>query len=173
MNTRTRTGLISVSVLVGALVLPWSGWACVFDGPAKIEDQAWAAGSILLGTVVETKSYFGVDGEIYTDVTLWVEADLKNPSFPAKVILTVLGGQVGNRYSWVEDTPGFSLNERVLVFLKERATPTPSMLTASALDKYWVKEDVVRGRNLDWLYGDGTAIPLQEFIAQIQAALKP
>ncbi len=172
MKTRMRIGLMSVLVVVGGLVLPGPGLACVFGGPVKIEDLARMADTILLGKVVDQKSYFGVDGDIYTDFTIQVEADLKNPSTPAQVIVTAFGGRVGNLIAGDTCAAGLSLNERFLLFLKR----DPSMLTLLAptrLGAYWVKDDKVWGPNLDWLYGQGTAIPLPEFIAQIQAALTP
>lgn len=173
MKAQMRKGWLCLLLILTGLSLPTLGWACIFAGPVRIDDQAQAANSILLGTVVETKSYFGANGSIYTDATLRVEMDLKNPSPPAEVIVTVPGGQIGNRGTIADCTPRFSPNDRVLLFLLERDLSTPVDMNGGLLDTYWIKDDQVRGMNLDWLYGRGAAVPLQAFIAQIQAALKP
>jgi len=172
MKTRTRRGWLSLLVVLMGLTMPRLGWACLFDGPIRIEDQARGSDIILLGTVVEMKSYFGVDRNIYTDVTLRVEADLKNPSPPAEVIITVFGGRIGNLIAGDTCAAGFSLNERVLLFLMRNPT-TGTVTDVTRLDKYLVEDDQVRGPNVDWLYGHGAAVPLQAFIAQVQAALTP
>lgn len=70
MEAKRLSWWVGVILLFGMLALPRPGWACIFAGPARIEDQARAAGSIILGTVVETKTYSGANGSIYTDAIL-------------------------------------------------------------------------------------------------------
>ena len=86
-----------------------------------------AAKSIVMGTVERTNSYYGGDGEIYTDVTLRVSANLKDGfGGPDSITFTSPGGEVGDVGVLFTTAPRFSEGEPVMVFLEETVTGSPA-----------------------------------------------
>ena len=85
-----------------------------------LREHTQAATSIVMGDVSESKSYYGSDGEIYTDVTVQVSATLKERSRKASGFrtFTVKGGSVGDPRVMFTDVPAFGANESVVVFLE-------------------------------------------------------
>jgi len=85
-----------------------------------LREHTQAATSIVMGDVAETRSYYGSDGEIYTDVSVRVSAFLKersrkNAGFRT---FTVKGGSVGDTRVMFTDSPSFEADESVVVFLQ-------------------------------------------------------
>ncbi|WP_051670321.1 matrixin family metalloprotease [Bryobacter aggregatus] len=79
-----------------------------------------AAKSVVLGNVERTLSYFGEDGEIYTEVSLQVEAKLKDGFGIADFLtFTTPGGEVGDVGVLYSSAPRFLTGEPVMVFLEE------------------------------------------------------
>ncbi len=94
------------------------------------------ARAILTGEVNRIYSYYGNDGEIYSDVTLRVTGSLKQSRELADSIeFTTPGGEVGDVGVYFTGTPQFKLNEPVLVFLEEDSTGS-----AVATAKYELNE---------------------------------
>jgi len=85
-----------------------------------LREHTQAATSIVMGDVAESRSYYGSDGEIYTDVSVRVSATLKersrkNAGFRT---FTVKGGSVGDTRVMFTDSPSFEADESVVVFLQ-------------------------------------------------------
>lgn len=77
------------------------------------------ADTVVTGEVERTRSFYGSDGEIYTEVTLKVTGVLKQQQeTPSTITFTVPGGEVGDVGVLFTQTPQFVANEPVLLFLK-------------------------------------------------------
>ncbi len=85
-----------------------------------LREHTQAATSIVMGDVSASRSYYGSDGEIYTDVTVQVSATLKERSrkSPGFRTFTVRGGSVGDTRVIFTDAPSFAADESVMVFLE-------------------------------------------------------
>ena len=88
-------------------------------------DLVKESSGIVLGEVLNTSSYFGSDGEIYTDVTVQVRSRLKDRGGKMGGTLTfsVPGGQVGDTRVVFSETPEFETSEKVMLFLDEQGRP--------------------------------------------------
>ena len=104
--------LIALSLISLAGTSLWAGRS------GDLRENTQAATSIVLGEVTESRSYYGSDGEIYTDVTLDVSATLKEMSRKTARMrtFTVKGGDVGDTRVIFTDVPAFAMNESVLLF---------------------------------------------------------
>ncbi len=168
MEAKWLSWWVGVILLFGMLALPQTGWAVLVAVEPVTPDEllirlARGAERIVLGTVVATSSFYGPDREIYTDVTIRVEADLKNLLPPAEVVVTVQGGQIGNTRSWVSDEPTFTLDEQVVVFLLQRG-PTWKVAGFN-----FGKVSIVEGQVLFL----GKTMPVADFLGSVQQALQP
>ena len=87
---------------------------------SDLREHTQAASSIVMGEVADSRSYYGTDGEIYTDVTLNVTASLKETSRKSGRVrsFTVKGGKVGDTQVMFTDVPSFETDEAVVVFLE-------------------------------------------------------
>lgn len=87
---------------------------------SDIRDNTNTATSIVLGEVTESQSYYGSDGEIYTDVTLNVNATLKETGRKGARVrtFTVKGGVVGDNRVIFSDVPSFEIEEAVVLFFE-------------------------------------------------------
>ena len=85
-----------------------------------LREHTKAATNIVLGEVTGNRSYYGHDGDIYSDVTINVSASLKDSSRKAARLrtFTVKGGTVGGTSVMFTDVPSFELNESVVVFFE-------------------------------------------------------
>ncbi len=83
-----------------------------------LRENTQTATSIVLGQVTESRSYYGNDGEIYTDVTLNVSSALKETGRKAGRLrtFTVKGGAVGDTKVIFTDVPTFDQDEAVVLF---------------------------------------------------------
>ena len=83
-----------------------------------LREHTQTASSIVLGEVTDSRSYYGSDGEIYSDVTVSVGAILKERSRKAgsQRTFTVKGGTVGDTHVMFTDIPTFETSESVLIF---------------------------------------------------------
>jgi len=95
-----------------------------------LRQNAQTASSIVLGEVTDTRSYYGTDGEIYTDVTVKVSAALKETARKSGALrsFTVKGGSVGDTRVMFTDVPAFEVDEAVVLFLEnDQATEKYSL----------------------------------------------
>ena len=88
-------------------------------------DAVREADSIVLGEVITTNSYYGSDGEIYTDVVLRVRSKVKDRAgrLPGTLTFTVPGGQVGDTRVVFSETPAFADEEAVMLMLDGHGQP--------------------------------------------------
>lgn len=109
-------------------VLPWACYALFssatlgFSATKEVDlkRDVRVAKSMVTGEVDRVFSYFGTDGEIYSDVTIRVTASLKQEKeSPYSVTFTTPGGIVGDDGVYWTATPQFKRDEAVLVFLEE------------------------------------------------------
>ncbi|MFH0767967.1 MAG: hypothetical protein V1932_00165 [Chloroflexota bacterium] len=83
-----------------------------------LDDLVGGASYIVVGKITQMSSQWNADRtRIYTSVTLSIEEQIKGDWNKNEITITVPGGKVGETAELVEDTAGFSVNERVLVFL--------------------------------------------------------
>lgn len=86
--------------------------------PVTTQELTRRSEKIVVGTVVNQFSAWDEYGrEIYTYITLKVEEQVKSIRPDSIITIRQLGGKVGNVESQVLGLPGFSIGERVLVFL--------------------------------------------------------
>ncbi len=88
-----------------------------------VREYTKSATSIVLGDVSENRSYYGNDGEIYTDVTITVSSTLKDTGRKSARLrtFTVKGGTVSGTTVLFTDVPSFEINESVILFLEDDA----------------------------------------------------
>jgi len=159
---------VRVIVLLGTLAFPQAGWAVLGTSEPLTPDElltqlAQAAERIVLGTVVAKSSYYGPDLAIYTDVTIRVAADLKDPSPPAEMVVTVKGGHIGNTALLVSDEPTFTVGEQVVAFLVQGG---PTWKVAGFK---FGKVSILEGQVLYF----GKKMPVTDFLGSVQRALQP
>lgn len=107
------------------------------------------AKSILAGEVTRVYSYYGPDGEIYSDVTLRVAGILKQSEPTAdSITFTTAGGIVGDEGIAYSNSSFFSVNEPVLVLLEEWVPGTLSPASKYELDGRYLPEVQMKGDNL-------------------------
>jgi len=84
----------------------------------EIKVLAQSADLILIGKVSERNSRWNKDNtKIYTDVTINVDEYLKGNGTNDKIIVTTLGGEVGEVGEFYTHVPRFDEEENVLIFL--------------------------------------------------------
>ncbi len=87
----------------------------------SVEDLTGQADVILIGEVREVVSRLGADRNmVHTYTTLSVDRYIKGDTTEKTVTIITEGGEAGDYGVWVEDMPGFTKNESVLVFLTHR-----------------------------------------------------
>jgi hypothetical protein len=85
-----------------------------------VENMSKNADLILTGNVVEQNSSWNENNtRIYTQATIRVEEYLKGSNNSGLVIVSYLGGEVGDVGEMYSHMPRFENNEEVLVFLKK------------------------------------------------------
>lgn len=120
-------------------VLCSSGFAASKED--ELRRDVRVAKALILGEVDRVYSYYGDDGEIYSNITLRVGATLKQNRETASVIsFTAPGGEVGDIGVRLKNLPHFDPGEPVLVFLAEAST---GALTATA--KYLMNQERITG----------------------------
>ena len=87
---------------------------------AEIKVLTESADLILIGKVSERNSRWNKDNtRIYTDVTINVDEYLKGNGTNDRLIVTTLGGEVGEIGEFYTHIPRFNNEEEVLIFLKQ------------------------------------------------------
>lgn len=91
--------------------------------PVSLDRLTANVDTIVAGVVQETHAYWD-EGRIYTDVVLETMEFLKHPTAerPDTLVVRTLGGQVGDLRMEVHGTPGLTVGEEVVLFLKKSDT---------------------------------------------------
>jgi len=93
--------------------------------PMNVAEITDAADVILIGRVESTLHCPASSEDIphmHRKVSISVEKYLKNPRNSEEITVIALGATLGNTTLWVEDSPEFEEDERVLLFLREDPT---------------------------------------------------
>ncbi len=87
---------------------------------SEIKNLSEGADMIVTGKVVDQKSQWNSErSRIYTSVTIQVDEFLKGSNNQNRIVITHLGGEVGNIGETYSHVPTFSNDEDVLVFVKK------------------------------------------------------
>lgn len=108
-----------------------------------------AAAVVVTGVVDRIYSYYGDDGEIYSDITLRVTGVLKQDAeTPDTLTFTIPGGEVGDEGVLFTGVPQFVVDEPVLVFLE--ASDAGKMMASAKyeMDGRYLPEVKMRGVEL-------------------------
>lgn len=124
-----RTVLVCLVLCCVALVpLPADASRLV---PRTIEELAIGSSLVLTGTVAETSSSWNQDhNQIYTTITIDIDAVLKGEITERVFAFTQLGGAVGDTVMTIIDAPTFTQDEWVLIFAKPEPGTTDQMTIA-------------------------------------------
>jgi hypothetical protein len=138
----------------------------------SVEDLTGEADVITIGEIKEVESRWNLwRTEVYTYSTVSVEKYIKGTGSETLTIITE-GGTVDDSGVWVEDTPVFTKNEKVLVFLKK--TGPEFRVVGLVQGKYIVENEEVRdisGEKVslkDFLRRVEDAIPLQDAVTPVR-----
>jgi len=86
--------------------------------PTSVENLTRASSTIVMGEIVSVgPSWQASSGEVFTHITANVSEYLKNNQSSTSLRFEVSGGSIGCYSVRAEDEPGFSVHERVLIFL--------------------------------------------------------
>ena len=132
--------------LAASAFLSIGGLSLASSHDVDLKRDVRAAKSVVLGNVERIASYYGDDGEIYTDVTLRIAANLKDGfGGPDSITFTSPGGEVGDVGVLFTAAPRFSEGEPVMVFLEETSAGSLGAQTLRATAKYPMNLDQVPG----------------------------
>ena len=111
---------IARSLFAICLGLSVSSAHALMEIPMSFSDLVERADEIVVGTVLEmtsTERFFGDFEHVVTDVSLVDLEVVKGETDGAEMIVTQLGGQVGDVVEWYPGLPSFEMERRYLVFL--------------------------------------------------------
>jgi hypothetical protein len=111
----------------------------------SIEDLAIHSSLVVTGEVKEIHSLWNdAHNQIHTYITIEIESFLRGSHKEESIIVTQLGGVVGDTAMTVIGSPTFSEDEQVLLFLKpEPGTRDKIIVTGLAQGKFHLKTDPV------------------------------
>src|SRR4029453_6738385 len=115
-----RTALLA---LLGIVFVAAPASASVVIPPAD-DDLIVHADAVILGRVTVIESHDNRLRKLSTYITLSVDEVLKGSYAQPTLTIRELGGQVGSMAGWVFANPEFTVGERVLLFLDQRADGT-------------------------------------------------
>ena len=113
---------VTIMNLFYAMVIVFSFYSTSFAQlkSSDVESMSKNADLIITGKVVEQNSSWNENNtRIYTQATIRVEEYLKGSNNSGLVIVSYLGGEVGDVGEMYSHMPRFENNEEVLVFLKK------------------------------------------------------
>lgn len=114
MDTKFRYLLLTVVLIYGFQITSHSQQLST-----SIEKLSKGADVVLTGKVIQQNSSWNEDRtRIYTDATIQVEEYLKGNTNESSIIVTYLGGEVGEVGELYTHMPRFEDDEEILVFLK-------------------------------------------------------
>ncbi|MCI4626877.1 MAG: hypothetical protein L3V56_13105 [Candidatus Magnetoovum sp. WYHC-5] len=148
------------------------------------EDMTMEAQIVIIGTAQQVEPKWTVNqGAIYTEVQVNVEEVIKGKLDTDTVVVTYLGGEIGDLGFRVSDTPTIEKGENILLFLKPdtnnqnvRSTTIKNtfQIVGSAQGKYSIdNRKMASKRGFDLIAEDDSKvdrdIPLNELIEKIKA----
>src|SRR5258708_7748115 len=150
----------SFALAAGALVLaaPLVASATVIV-PRSIEEMAQDSARVVRGRVASTQAAWDDKHErIYTLTEIDVVDQIHGPSDgPKKIVVRTLGGEVGKIGMKVAGTEKFSLNEEVVLFLRQDPlVATSYQVVGMSQGKYHVEHEA-KGRTVAIASPDGLA----------------
>ena len=127
----------------------------------SVEDLTKEADVIIIGNIKEVESRLNFwRTEVHTYSTVSVEKYIKGIG-PGTLTIITEGGNAGDSGVWVEDTPVFTKNENVLVFLKKAGREFS--VAGWAQGKYIVENEEVLDRS-------GEKVSLKDFLRRVEDA---
>ena len=130
----------------------------------SVEDLTKEADVIIIGNIKEVESRWNFwRTEVHTYSTVSVEKYIKGIG-PGTLTIITEGGNAGDSGVWVEDTPVFTENEKVLVFLKKAGREFS--VAGWAQGKYIVENEDVRDIS-------GEKVSLKDFLRRVEDAMPP
>jgi len=130
----------------------------------SVDDLTGEADVIVIGDIKEVESRWNFwRTEVQTYSTVSVEKYIKGTGSETLTIITE-GGTAGDLIVWVEDTPVFTKNEKVLVFLKKAGREFS--VAGWAQGKYIVENEDVRDIS-------GEKVSLKDFLRRVEDAMPP
>ena len=116
MTMRTIAG----ALLAICLGLSTSSARALTEPPMRFSALIERANDIVVGTVFDMNSlerFFGDYARVVTDVSLVDLQVVKGETEETEMVVTQLGGQVGDVVEWYPGLPAFEMDRRYLVFL--------------------------------------------------------
>jgi hypothetical protein len=130
----------------------------------SVEDLTKEADVIVIGDIKDVESRWNLwRTMVYTYSTVSVEKYIKGTGSEKLIIITE-GGAVGELGVWVEDTPVFTKNETVLVFLKKAGREFS--VAGLVQGKYIVENGEVRDISDE-------KVSLKDFLRRVEDAISP
>ena len=121
MLSRADRGLgIALLALLAFSLVAGSASASVVIPPAD-DDLIVHADAVIIGRVTDIESHDDQQGKLSTYITIAIREVLKGSLAQSSLTIRELGGEVGGVVAWVSANPEFSVGERVLLFLDQRA----------------------------------------------------
>ena len=121
MHSRAARGLrVALLALLAFAVVAGSASASVVIPPAD-DDLIVHADAVIIGRVTDIESHDDQQGKLSTYITIAIQEVLKGSLAQSSLTIRELGGEVGGVVAWASANPEFSVGERVLLFLDQRA----------------------------------------------------
>jgi hypothetical protein len=121
MHSRANQGLrVALLALLAFALVAGSASASVVIPPAD-DDLIVHADAVIIGRVTDIESHDDRQGKLSTYITIAIQEVLKGSLAQSSLTIRELGGEVGGVVAWASANPEFSVGERVLLFLDQRA----------------------------------------------------
>jgi len=144
MNTISRT-----LFLITVLLFITQNLLLAQSIQSDIKNLSQGADMIVTGKVVDQKSQWNSDNSrIYTNVTIQVDEYLKGSDNQDRIVITHLGGEVGDIGETYSHIPAFIDDENVLVFVKKSAKDESLSVFEGEEGKLTLYEDKIIGEKV-------------------------
>jgi subtilase family serine protease len=124
MHSRVERGLRTALLALLALVFVAAPADASVVIPPADDDLIVHADAVILGRVTDIESHDNGLGRLSTFITFAIDEVLKGSVAQPTLTIRELGGQVGGMAGWIFANPEFTVGERVLLFLDQRADGT-------------------------------------------------
>jgi hypothetical protein len=116
---------------------------------SEIKNLSEGADMIVTGKVIDQKSQWNTEkSRIYTNVTIQVEQFLKGSNNQNRIVITHLGGEVGDVGETYSHVPTFKDDEEILVFVKKSAKDESLSVFEGEEGKLTLYEDRTTGEKI-------------------------